>query len=114
MRSSTIILAVGLFAAPLAFSPWPSAVAQTSARPADSINGRPLQDAPVPRIGPAGVSPADRVAGPGSRALESGPVDGTPFSSTPSGTLSGNGSQADSDRGSLPTGSTDSTPNLSR
>ncbi len=122
MRSSSIALLVGLFAAPLALltSPGsgtaPAGLMQTaSAQPLggvpNTVNGRPLEPAPVPGIGPAGVSPADRVAGAGGRSTDAGPQNGTPFSSTPSGTLpSGNSETHSADAADTDGGS----PNLSR
>ena len=125
MHSRTIVLAVGLLAAPLSMLTVPSAsLSQSTGGSAlwaaaapiqDSVNGRALEPAPVPSIGPVGLSPADRVAGPGSRALEAGPLNSTPFSSTPSGTLSEGGDQASqSDRTLAPSDSSGVTPNLGR
>jgi hypothetical protein len=73
-----------------------------------------LAPAPVPRVEPPGVSPADRVAGPGS-PVAAGPVNSTPFSATPSGMLSEGGEQTSQhDRTLAPTDGTGVTPNLGR
>ena len=76
MHSRSIVLAVGLLAAPLSMLTAPTASLSqstggnaflTAAAPLqDSVNGRALEAAPVPSIAPAGLSPADRVAGPGA------------------------------------------------
>ena len=122
MRSSTIVMTIGLLASPLAWLATPDNTAAAAgftlvAAPATetSVNGHVLTDAPMPRVGPEGIAPVDRAAGAGSRALESGPTNSTPFSSTPSGTLSSGGSQtSNSDRVNTPTGGGDTTPNLGK
>jgi hypothetical protein len=122
MRSSTLVLTIGMLASPLALLANPQSaqmtdgliqLAQVTApsqtAPDQSINGRPLLDAPVPSISPPGVSPANRVAAPGSRSLTAGPVNATPFSAGPTSGLQ-SGSQA------TPNGTPggDVTPNLGR
>ena len=65
----------------------------------------------MPSIPEPGLSPADRVAGEGSRTLDAGPTNSTPFSSTPSGTLSSGGTQAsNSDRVNAPADGSGVTP----
>ena len=79
------------------------------------MDGRVLQPAPVPSIDPPGVAPVDRVAGAGSRTLDAGPVNSTPFSATPTGTLSSGADQPSvRDRVRSPADATESTPNLGR
>ena len=122
MHSRTIVLAVGLLAAPLSLlaapdqSPATTADLWQVAAPADAtINGHALEPAPIPTVGPAGVSPVDRVAGAGSHTLDAGPVNSTPFSDTPSGTLSSGGDQvSERDRALSPADTTGVTPNLGR
>ena len=122
MRSSTIVLAIGLLASPLALLASPDSMASADsftqlvgAQSSDTVNGRVLTDAPVPSIGPTGVTPSDRVAGEGSRTLDAGPTNSTPFSSTPSGTLSSGGSQtSNTDRVNAPSDASGVTPNLGR
>ena len=119
MRSHTIILAVGLLAAPLSLGGLSESDA-AGAPPADqgvsnTINGRALLPAPVPSELEAGVSPVDRMAQPGSHSLNAGPINGTPFSDTPTGTLSDGGTQIDrGDRTFTPADSPGATPNLGR
>ena len=120
MHASTLVLAVGLLASPLALLGSPENAVEAEAfpmlvaGPADNtVNGHVLTDAPVPSIPEPGLSPADRVAGEGSRTLDAGPTNSTPFSSTPSGTLSSGGTQAsNSDRVNAPADSSGVTPNL--
>ncbi len=123
MRSSTIVLAVGLLAAPLALLASPDSTAVAAGFPqliaqndvSNTVNGRPLVDAPVPSIPPAGLPPVDRVAGEGGRALAAGPTNSTPFSNTPSGMLSDGGTQvANADRVYAPANDSGVTPNLSK
>ncbi len=122
MRSSTIVLAIGLLAAPLALivSPDNEASAAGSqvfaaAQSQDTINGHVLTDAPVSSIPPQGVAPVDRVAGEGSRTLDAGPINSTPFSSTPTGTLSSGGTQvSNADRVNAPADASGVTPNLGK
>ncbi len=84
-------------------------------RPQDTVNGRPVVDAPVPRSDPAGVAPVDRVAGEGSRTLDAGPVNSTPFSNAPSGTLSAAAPRpANADRVDSPAERSGVTPNLGK
>ena len=110
MRSSTIALTLGLLASPVALFANPQSqemsngllelvqsttqttIPSSQTAPDQSINGRPLLDAPVPGP-PPGIAPVDRVAGPGSRDLVAGPVNSTPFSAAPTSNLQG-GSQA--------------------
>jgi hypothetical protein len=97
MRSSTIVLAIGLLASPLALLANPAGapmtnsltdlVQYTPAPPDQTIHGRPLTDAPVSNLPPLGVAPVDRAAGPGSRDLSAGPVNATPFSAAPTSNL---------------------------
>ncbi len=93
MRSSTILLSVGLLATPLALLANPQAgagtdglmqLAQNTATsvPQQTINGRPLVDAPTAGP-PFGFPPEYRVADPGSRSLNAGPINSTPFSAGP-------------------------------
>lgn len=118
MRSSTIVLVLGILAMPMALLANPQdrpmtdgllqMVQLTTAAPEQTLNGRPLTDAPV--AGPIhGVSPAERVAGAGSRDLNAGPVASLPFSAGPVSNLQA-GSQ------STPNGGRDqnATPNLGR
>ena len=128
MRSSTLVLAVGLLAAPLALlasSDNGAAAAGNGAVPGfpmlvagqteNTVNGHVLTDAPVPSVGPAGLAPVDRVAGAGSRTLDAGPVNSTPFSSTPTGSLSSGGTQAsNADRVNAPADGSGVTPNLGK
>ena len=121
MHSRTIVLAVGLLAAPLSMlaAPDPSAGAgpiwAAAAPLQDTVNGRALEPAPVPALDPVGLPPVDRVAGPGTQSLSAGPVNSTPFSATPSGTLSDGGDQASQrDRTFAPADSSGTTPNLGR
>ena len=122
MRSNTIVLAVGLLATPLSLlaasspgAPAPANIWTAAAVPFESsINGHARHPAPRPPVGPPGVAPVDRVAGPGSRTLDAGPVNSTPFSDTPTGTLSGGGTQESvRDRTVAPAGSS-VTPNLGK
>ena len=111
-----------MLAAPLALLGSPDTGAAAAGFPTlvagqtnDTVNGHVLTDAPVPSVGPRGLSPTDRVAGEGSRTLDAGPVNSTPFSSTPSGTLSSGGSQAsNSDRVNAPSDGSGVTPNLGK
>ncbi len=121
MRSSTIVLAVGLLAAPLALLTSPDNTAAAEGFPqlladndvSNTVNGRPLADAPTPSVEPAGVAPSERVAG--ARTVEAGPVNSTPFSNTPSGTVSGGGDQiANADRVDAPSNDPVVTPDLSK
>ena len=122
MRSSTIVLAVGLLTSPLALLASPDSTASAAgislvADPplsSETVNGHPLL--PAPTVTPDdGVAPVDRVAGSGSRTLDAGPVNSTPFSNTPSGTLSSGGTQiSNADRVESPSGGAGVTPNLGR
>ncbi len=122
MRSSTLVLAVGLFTSPMAFLVTPDTGAGATGFPTlaaaqtdETVNGHVLTDAPVPNIAPPGLPPVDRVAGEGSRTLDAGPTNSTPFSSTPSGTLSSGGTQvSNADRVNAPADGTGVTPNLGR
>ncbi len=121
MRSHTIVLAAGLLAAPLSLFGLPDSGANAAApQPADqhvsnTINGRPLLPAPMPNGLEPGISPVDRVAQPGTHSFNAGPINGTPFSDTPTGTLSDGGAQIDSgDRAFTPADAPDATPNLGR
>jgi hypothetical protein len=122
MRSSTIVLVVGLLASPLALLASPDNTASAAGFPlvADiqgdsTIQSQHLQDAPVPSVGPAGVAPVDRAAGAGGRTLDAGPTNSTPFSSTPSGTLSSGGAQiSNADRVDSAAGGAGVTPNLGK
>ena len=100
MRPSTLVLTIGMLASPFALVANPQAgqmadgllqMAQVTvpARnvPEQSVNGRPLTDAPVPGLAAPGVSPVNRAAGPGSRDLAAGPVNSTPFSAAPTSAL---------------------------
>ena len=80
-----------------------------------AVNGRPLTDAPLSSLGPEGRPPVDRAARPGTASSDAGPVNGTPFSATPSGTLSEGGSQTDQhDRSLAPANADGVVPNLGR
>ena len=123
MRSSTIVFAVGLLAVPLSLMADPQGLSTgssgfflTAATPQEgSVNGHPLEPAPVPSIQTPGLSPADRVAAPGSRTLDAGPVNSTPFSATPTGTLSEGGAEASQrDRTLAPSDGGGVTPNLGK
>jgi hypothetical protein len=123
MRSSTLVLTIGLLASPLALLAKPQSepmtngsvqLAQATIRsgqnaPDQSVNGRPLLDAPVPDTVPLGVSPANRAASAGSRDLTAGPVNATPFSAAPTSAL-----QAGSPATPNGTAGGDATPNLGR
>lgn len=92
MQSSILVLITGLLTAPLALvgtagsAPMQNKPVQTvqysTGAPEQTIHGRPLTDAPVPDALPK-VAPVDRAAGPGSRSLDAGPVNATPFSAAP-------------------------------
>ena len=118
MRSTTLVLAVGLLASPLALLASPDNTAEAAGSPqlaaaqtGDTVNGHVLTDAPVPTVGPAGVSPVDRVAGEGGRTLDAGPANSTPFSNAPTGTLSSGGSQtSNTDRVNAPSDGSGVTP----
>ena len=122
MRSSTIVLAVGLLTSPLALlvSPGNGAdaagfVQLVAGQTDNTVNGHVLTDAPVPNVEPPGLAPVDRVAGEGSRTLDAGPTNSTPFSSTPTGTLSSGGTQAsNADRVNAPADGSGVTPNLGK
>ena len=122
MRSNIIVLAVGLLAAPLSLLAAPDSTTPPSgnvllaAAPLEgSVNGHPLEPAPIPTVGPAGVSPVDRVAGPGSHTLDAGPTNSTPFSDTPTGSLSEGGTEGSQrDRTLSPSDTTGMTPNLGK
>ncbi len=121
MRPHSIILAVSLLAAPLSLLGLPDSGANAAgAPPADqrvsnTVNGRALLPAPVPSGLEDGVSPVDRAAEPGTHSFDAGPINGTPFSDTPTGTLSDGGTQIDrGDRTFTPADSPGATPNLGR
>ena len=122
MHSRTIVLAIGLLAAPLSLLAAPGVPSSgasgfwlTAATTEDTVNGHQLSPAPVPDALPPGVAPVDRVAEPGSHTLSAGPTNSTPFSDTPTGTLSGGGDQASQrDRSLAATDGTGVTPNLGR
>lgn len=118
MRSSTIILALGIMATPVALLASPQSpgmtdgllqmVQLTTSAPEQTLNGRPLTDAPV--SGPIhSISPADRAGGAGSRDLNAGPVASLPFSAGPVSNLQA-GSQSTPNGGR----NQDTTPNLGR
>ena len=120
MRTITLIAGIGFLACPLALL---SSQQKTAAAPllqpaADqtetTLNGRPLNDAPVPSVEPPGLPPQDRVAQPSS-PIAAGPVNATPFSGTPSITLSEGGTQtAEKDRVLTPADTTGVIPNLGK
>ena len=122
MHSRTIVLAVGLLAAPLSLmlspegsSLRPSRVWIAAASAEESVNGHVLTAAPVPGDSGGGRSPADRVAGAGSRTMDAGPTNSTPFSSTPTGATSGGGDQVSQrDRSLTPFSQSGVIPNLGR
>ena len=121
MHSRTIVLAVGLLAAPLSMlanpggAPGAEPIWPAAAPLQDTVNGRPLESAPVPSVETPGLAPVDRVAGSGGRTLDAGPVNSTPFSAAPSGTLSEGGDQiSQRDRTVAPAGGAGVTPNLGR
>lgn len=124
MRPNTLVLFLGLLAAPLALfaNPQTTAMADglvqmvqlttggpgTTTAPQETINGRPLE--PAPTGGPMpGVSPVDRAAGPGSRSLTAGPINATPFSAGPTSAV-----QSGSPASPNGTPGGDSTPNLGK
>lgn len=122
MHSRTIVLAVALFAIPLSIlaapdQPQPPApvVQQTAAGEQTTINGHVLTDAPVSTLLPEHLPPVDRAAQPGARALAAGPVNATPFSDAPTGTLSGGGVAGSQGGRTLASPDADGvTPNLGR
>ncbi len=121
MHSRLIALAVGLLAVPLALAATPgTASSQASlfpvaALPEDSVNGHLLTPAPMPSELPPGVPAVDRVAEPGSHTLSAGPTNSTPFSDTPTGTLSEGGDQGSQrDRTMSPADTSGETPNLGK
>ena len=121
MRSNIIVLAVALLATPLsllAAASSPSATPEIwqAATPLEStVDGHALEPAPIPTVGPAGISPVDRVAGAGSRTLDAGPTNSTPFSATPPGTGSDGGDQGSvRDRTLAPSDTSGVTPNLGK
>ncbi len=92
IADAAILLATIILAAPLA--PHGAALAQTATvAPVETLNGRPLTDAPVSSIGPDRMSRTERLAGPELRSYDAGPIDGTPFSAGPSGSLGGGGGE---------------------
>ena len=118
MHSRTIVLAVGLLAAPLSLLVAPQAASTgasnmllIAASPEDTVNGHVLTPAPISGLPTPGVPAEDRVAQPG-HTLDAGPINSTPFSDSPTGTLSEGGDQAsqrdrtlapaDSDSGAVP------------
>lgn len=124
-RSNMVATAVSLLAMPLAgFSGQeaqapgarPATVllaqnspAQTSGNFRNTINGRPLENAPVSTLRTPGVSSADRAGTSLSSSSGSGPVDSTPFSGTPD-RLNRAGGQVD--RVDPSAGNAPATPNL--
>ena len=118
MQSSILVLITGLLTAPLALigppgnAPGQTKLAQSvqysTGAPEQTIHGRPLTDAPVPDSLP-GVAPADRAGGMGSRSLEAGPVNATPFSAAPT-----SAEQAGSQAYSNGLSRDDGTPNLGK
>ena len=126
MHSRLVAVAVAVVAAPLSLvSPASSPFAGPSLTPTlandeigvieKTIGGRPTVDAPLSNLPDQGIAPVDRGAQPGSRALDAGPINGTPFSSTPTGTLSDGGTQiARSDRTLAPADGDGVVPNLGR
>ena len=122
MHSRSIVLAIGLLAAPLSLLIAPDSASSgqgnmwlTAATTEDTVNGRQLLPAPVPDALPPGVAATDRVAEPGSHTLSAGPTNSTPFSDTPTGTLSEGGDQGSQrDRSLAPADASGVTPNLGR
>ncbi len=121
MHSRTIVLIIGVLAAPLSLQVAPQTSASgtgnlwLTAGTEDSVNGHVLTPAPVSNLDPDGVSAVDRAAQPGSHTLDAGPTNSTPFSSTPSGTLSEGGDQGSQrDRSLSPADQSGVTPNLGR
>ena len=121
MHSRLIALAVGLLAVPLALAATPgTASSQASlfpvaALPEDSVNGHLLTPAPMPSELPPGVPAVDRVAAPGRHTLSAGATNSTPFSDTPTGTLSEGGAQGSQrDRTMSPADTSGETPNLGK
>jgi hypothetical protein len=123
MRPTMIVLAVGLLSAPLSLlgAPESPAAATDFLNVADTavtqteVNGHLLVPAPMPTVGPPTVSRVDRLAGPGTHSMDAGPINGTPFSDTPSGTLSNGGSQvSQGDRSLSPSDGSGVTPNLGK
>ncbi len=115
MHAVKFSLAVALAAGPLALLPVSSTLAADQTAPTASVGGRPLVDAPLSALGPSALPPVDRAAQPGTHADSAGPVNGTPFSSTPSGTLSEGGTQPDQhDRSFAASNGSGVVPNLGR
>jgi hypothetical protein len=123
MRPTSIVLAVGLLAAPLSLLNAPESPAATTdflpiadtAVTQTEVNGHLLVPAPVPAIGPATLSRTDTLAGPGTHSMDAGPINSTPFSDTPSGTLSNGGAQiSQADRSLAPADGSGVTPNLGK
>ncbi len=114
-----IALAVALVAAPLAWlrpsAEWvrvPMILAADAPAPPSNVNGKPLTNAPLSRLGPPGGSPASEPAVSGFHSDQAGPLDSTPFSAAGSGTLSNDGT--DADRSFTSTDKTGAVPNLGR
>ena len=115
MQALKIAFAVTVAAAPLALLPTCPSLAAGQPAPAASVGGRPLVDAPLSALGPTALPPVDRAAQPGTHSDSAGPVNGTPFSSTPSGTLSEGGTQPDQhDRSFAASNNSGVVPNLGK
>ncbi len=123
MHPSHIAFAIALVASPLALltpaagpaTRQPLLLAADPSLTKATPDGRPLEDAPLSNLGPQNLPAVDRAALPGTHSADAGPINGTPFSDTPSGTLSEGGSQADQhDRSFAPANDSGVVPNLGR
>ena len=122
MHSSNLTFVIALLASPLALLPLAShsaagqpLLAADQTVGSSTLGGRPLVDAPLSTLGPARLPPVDRAAQPGTHSDSAGPVNGTPFSATPSGTLSEGGTQPDQhDRSFAASNDTGVVPNLGK
>jgi hypothetical protein len=121
MRSSTIVLATGLLAAPLSLlagqdnTPAPVVPAADLSVTQTAVNGHVLTPAPMPAIGPSQGSRVDRMGGPDGQAMTAGPVNATPFSAAPAAPLTNAGAQTSpADRTAPPADGTGVTPSLGK
>ncbi len=122
MHPSNLVLAISLLAVPVSLMTNPPG---SQGAAADQFNPsavmrvqalnryQPFTPAPVsPLSGSGQLPPSERAAGPGSHSFDAGPVNGTPFSDTPSGTLSDGGAQVS--RGDRTYTEGNVTPNLGK
>ncbi len=87
----TIAFAAVILVGPLALHGGAALAQNATVTPVEMLNGRPVTDAPVSSIGPETMSRSERLSGSELRSSDAGPVDGTPFSAAPSGSLGGEG-----------------------